>query len=191
MESLLTNFREYTGSTGLSRMTRNHVHLTTSRYNSTSGPRLRSDLFIYLSLSDLLSPHPPEGLFIPGSEEEALAKKPLQVYVSTNNVVLTPGNEDGRIPSWLFKRVIRARKEFVEVKPDEPANQEEVKLEENSVTAVAGEVAELSVVDGGKAAKAARRRGKGGQRQVREWDEIVWEEGKPVDPPRILRTTSQ
>jgi 2'-phosphotransferase len=146
--------------TGLSRMNRQHVHLTTSRYNSTSGPRLRSDLFVYLSLPDLLSSDPP-----------------IKVYVSSNNVVLTPGNEEGRVPRELFKKVVRSRKEFVEV--SEEGN--------SSVTGEATVVDPIAELDlEGKTGKAARRsRRVGNTRKVREWDEIIWEDGKAVEPPRV------
>jgi hypothetical protein len=124
-------------------------------------------------------------LFLPGSEEEAKAKKPIQVFVSSNNVVLTPGNEQGRIPSWLFHTVVRARKEFTEVKPEGQQDDKDPAAQVLDV-AVGGGVESASPEGAGKAVKPARRRGKaGGQRQVREWDEVIWENGKVVDPPRV------
>ncbi len=158
--------------TGLSRMNRQHIHLTTSRYNSTSGPRLKSDLFIYLSLPELLSSNPP-----------------LKAYISSNAVVLTPGNEEGRVPSKLFKKVIRARKEFMEIKPDEenviqPSSAGVEVNQGNEDAKVAESMGEIKLE--GKAGKASRRAKKGGHtRQVREWDEVIWEDGKAVDPPRV------
>lgn len=96
---------------GLSRVNRQHIHLTTARVGSRSGPRASSNLFIYLSLQTMLEAEPP-----------------IPVFVSSNDVILTPGDKDGFVPASMFERVVRRRKrkevkegEEVpdEVKPDQ------------------------------------------------------------------------
>ncbi|WVF68877.1 hypothetical protein IAT40_003650 [Kwoniella sp. CBS 6097] len=72
---------------GLSRMSRQHVHLAPS-FQGSIVPRPNSSLYIYLSLPKLL------GAGIP-------------VYVSHNGVVLTPGNEQGIVPRELWAKAVR------------------------------------------------------------------------------------
>jgi hypothetical protein len=61
----------------------------------TLGPRANSSLYIYLSLPQLLAQDPP-----------------VPVFMSTNNVILTPGNADGVIPKELFAKVVRLRRDM-------------------------------------------------------------------------------
>lgn len=101
---------------GLSRQKRQHIHLATAKVGAKSGMRATSDLYIYLDLKALLEIHPP-----------------IPVFLSSNGVVLTPGNSEGIIPSSMFKRVVRR-----------------VRSKEH----------------------------------VEEWEELLWEDGHAVDPPR-------
>ncbi|WVQ96399.1 hypothetical protein IAU59_003504 [Kwoniella sp. CBS 9459] len=72
---------------GLSRMTRQHVHLAPS-FQDSIVPRANSTLYIYLSLPKLL-------------------EAGIPVYVSHNGVVLTPGNAEGMVPRELWGKAVR------------------------------------------------------------------------------------
>lgn len=104
---------------GLSKQKRQHIHLATAQVGAKSGMRATSDLYIFLDLRALLESDPP-----------------TPVFLSSNGVVLTPGNSQGIVPASMFKRVVqrKSRKEPFE-----------------------------------------------------EWEEVLWEDGKAVDPPRKLR----
>jgi len=79
---------------GLSRMKRNHIHLAQGLAGDgvISGMRTSSQILIYLDLAKAL-------------------KDGLKFFVSTNGVVLSPGNEAGFIPPTYFKRVEKANRE--------------------------------------------------------------------------------
>lgn len=128
-------------------MTRQHIHLAKARQGAKSGPRANSSLFIHLSL-DRLSRHDPA----------------IPIYMSTNEVILTPGNEQGVIPSDLFERVVMVCKERLVPSQEEQA---------------AAAAAAASSGTGGEESK--RGKAKGG---LVVWDEVVWEHGRPVEPPR-------
>ncbi|OCF39210.1 hypothetical protein I317_06979 [Kwoniella heveanensis CBS 569] len=74
-------------SQGLSRMTRQHVHLAPS-FQGAIVPRPNSTLYIYLSLPKLL-------------------EAGIPVYVSHNGVVLTPGNEEGIVHREFWAKAVR------------------------------------------------------------------------------------
>lgn len=74
---------------GLRRMTRNHIHLATGKFGEAkSGVRRNCEVFIYIDLG------------------RAMAAG-IEFYVSSNGVILTPGNEDGRLPQDYFLRAER------------------------------------------------------------------------------------
>ncbi|WVR08316.1 hypothetical protein IAU60_005369 [Kwoniella sp. DSM 27419] len=72
---------------GLSRMSRQHVHLAPS-FQGAIVPRPNSSLYIYLSLTRLVSAGIP-------------------VYVSHNGVVLTPGDKDGKVDKEYWGKAVR------------------------------------------------------------------------------------
>ncbi|KAF9499559.1 tRNA 2'-phosphotransferase 1 [Pleurotus eryngii] len=79
---------------GLSRMSRNHIHLANHLPNSQpvtaiSGLRPRSDILVYINLHLALS-------------------SGIKFFLSANGVVLTPGNEAGFLHPPLFEKVERA-----------------------------------------------------------------------------------
>lgn len=88
-------------------------------------------------------------------------------------MVLTPGDAEGRIPKECFERVIRIRKERILADPEEEAPQQAL---EAPVTATTG-------TDEGEVKTTISKRGKG-KGGVRFWDEVIWEYGQPVNPPR-------
>jgi hypothetical protein len=145
-------------------MSRQHVHLTTARQGAKSGPRNNSTLFVYLSLSSLSRRDPP-----------------IPVYLSSNGVVLTPGDERGFVGSECFDKVVRVRKERIEA-------------EEGVVVADPGEGGRADLnqeagVDGVTLPRptptSTSKRGKPAV-TMRFWDEVIWENGGVVDPPRRL-----
>eukprot|EP01127_Copromyxa_protea_P009328 TRINITY_DN2194_c0_g1_i2.p1 TRINITY_DN2194_c0_g1~~TRINITY_DN2194_c0_g1_i2.p1 ORF type:complete len:211 (+),score=30.60 TRINITY_DN2194_c0_g1_i2:115-747(+) len=80
---------------GLSRMGRNHIHFAIGQYGSAaviSGMRGNSQVLIYL-------------------DTEALLKDGLPLLISQNQVVLSPGNADGKIPVKYFKYVLNTKLE--------------------------------------------------------------------------------
>ncbi|KAF7430726.1 hypothetical protein PC9H_006437 [Pleurotus ostreatus] len=79
---------------GLSRMSRNHIHLAShlpdsQPFTAISGLRPRSDILVYINLHLALS-------------------SGIKFFLSTNGVVLTPGNEAGFLHPSLFEKVERA-----------------------------------------------------------------------------------
>lgn len=77
-----------TGETGLSKMDRQHIHLAPAIENHRITPRPSSRLYIYLDLKRVLDAG-------------------IQVYTSANGVVLSPGDEQGRIQKELWSKVER------------------------------------------------------------------------------------
>ena len=75
-------------------MSRQHIHLAPALSDHRITPRASSTLFIYLDLGRLLAAGIP-------------------VYTSANGVVLTPGNEDGYVPTecWrMAERVVKGQR---------------------------------------------------------------------------------
>ena len=72
-------------------MSRQHVHLAPALSDHPILPRNGSSLLIYLDLEKLLAAGVP-------------------VYVASNGVVLTPGNEEGKVPMELWRKVERVEK---------------------------------------------------------------------------------
>ncbi|CAD6567607.1 MAG: hypothetical protein TREMPRED_003746 [Tremellales sp. Tagirdzhanova-0007] len=73
---------------GLSRMSRQHIHLAPALFDHRITPRSSSTLFIYLDLGRLLAAGIP-------------------VYTSANGVLLTPGNKGGFVPTDCWKMAER------------------------------------------------------------------------------------
>ena len=69
-------------------MDRQHIHLAPAVENHRITPRPSSRLYIYLDLSKVLAAG-------------------IKVYTSANGVVLSPGDEDGRIQKELWSKVER------------------------------------------------------------------------------------
>lgn len=69
-------------SGGLSRMNRNHIHLTCDQYATCSGIRYNANVLVYIDASKCIE----HGIVF---------------YKSLNNVILTSGDKDGKI-SWEF-----------------------------------------------------------------------------------------
>ena len=82
-------WEEILSSGGLSRMARNHIHFTTCTTTNTevSGMRGDCEVVIYISLLAAMS-------------------SGLQFFMSTNGVVLTPGDERGMVSSKHFEKVV-------------------------------------------------------------------------------------
>lgn len=76
-------------SGGLSKMTRNHIHFA-STISDISGIRTSSNVLIYLNIEKCL-------------------ESGIVFYKSTNNVILTAGNEKGFVPLDLFGKVVDAK----------------------------------------------------------------------------------
>ncbi|VEN42441.1 unnamed protein product [Callosobruchus maculatus] len=77
-------------SQGLSRMSRNHIHFATGLPNDKtviSGIRRSAEVFIYIDLTKALS----DG---------------IKFYKSLNNVILSPGDENGFIKPKYFLKVV-------------------------------------------------------------------------------------
>lgn len=70
---------------GLSRMNRNHIHLTRTAGTQApvSGRRTGTNVFIYIDVAKCLAAG-------------------IEFYVSSNGAILTPGNADGMIPKEFF-----------------------------------------------------------------------------------------
>jgi hypothetical protein len=110
-------------------------------------------------------------------------------------VVLTPGDERGFVGSDMFERVVRVRKERI------VQEEETVQVSAGTMT-VEGQV-QSPVTEGAQADQfpekiaqetslpttlttASKRPGKSRSVGVRFWDEVIWENGAAVDPPRRL-----
>ena len=76
---------------GLSRMKRNHIHFTphlvTDPTRPHSGFRASCDTLIYLNV-------------------DAVLAADIKLYISSNGVVLSPGNKDGFIPPQFFAKIV-------------------------------------------------------------------------------------
>ncbi|KAJ9104580.1 hypothetical protein QFC21_002078 [Naganishia friedmannii] len=145
------------------------VHGTKSESWDSIRPRANSTLYIHLSLPTLLSHDPP-----------------IPVFVSTNNVVLTPGNSQGIIPPSMFEKVVRLRRELLDraVPPAAPEQgQQELELELGAAAAVA-----QPVLEGQEPAAKPKRDRKNREKQPRPkfTEEVIWEHGVAVDPPRTV-----
>ncbi|KAI5454162.1 tRNA 2'-phosphotransferase [Naganishia albida] len=138
---------------GLSRGTRQHIHLAKARSGATR-PRANSSLYIYLSLPNLLAQKPP-----------------IPVFLSSNSVVLSPGNAQGVIPKELFSKVIRLQREIVKPAPDESAgtNEQDTQGQERQAEG-----------------EAKPKRDRRNREKPRFVEEIIWEDGAAVDPPRLV-----
>ena len=74
-----------TASGGLSRMARKHIHMSSQHKGSKdmiSGMRKRSNVMIYIDLDKAIA----EG---------------IKFYISTNQVILSEGNQESRIPTAI------------------------------------------------------------------------------------------
>ncbi|PVV02659.1 hypothetical protein BB560_002882 [Smittium megazygosporum] len=79
---------------GLSRMNRQHIHLSPGMPGNSgviSGMRSNATVFIFIDTKKALDDSIP-------------------FFISDNNVILTPGNQDGLLPSTYFQRVEFANK---------------------------------------------------------------------------------
>ena len=72
-------------------MSRQHIHLAPALKNHPIIPRNGSTLLIYLDL-------------------DKLVENGIPVYTSANGVVLTPGNEDGKVGMEMWRKVERVIK---------------------------------------------------------------------------------
>lgn len=119
-----------------------------------TGPRANSSLYIYLSLPKLLAQKPP-----------------IPVFLSSNSVVLSPGNAQGVIPKELFSKVIRLQREIVKPGPDKSAgtNEQETQGQERQAEG-----------------EAKPKRDRKNREKPRFVEEIIWEDGAAVDPPRLV-----
>ncbi|GHJ84625.1 hypothetical protein NliqN6_1027 [Naganishia liquefaciens] len=143
--------------TGLSRGSRQHIHLARARSGATSGPRANSSLYIYLSLPRLLTQDPP-----------------IAVFMSTNNVILTPGNAQGVISKELFSKVVRLRRDISRpVIMNEAQGQPAAKNISSQESDIQQEI------------QPAKRDRKNRERP-RFIEEVIWENGAAVDPPRSV-----
>ena len=81
-------------ATGLSRMKRNNIHFTPHLVSDPkqphSGFRASCDTLIYLNV-------------------EAVLAAGIKLYISSNGVVLSPGNKDGFIPPQFFAKIVDRR----------------------------------------------------------------------------------
>jgi len=79
--------------TGLSRMKRQHIHFAMGEIQNghvISGMRKNIEVKIYLDIPKLL-------------------ESGIELFISDNNVILSPGNEEGMIPPEYFEKVINAK----------------------------------------------------------------------------------
>lgn len=74
-------------SGGLNKMTRNHIHFTSNCNDSVSGIRKSANILIYIDILKCLD----DGIIF---------------YKSKNNVILSPGNDQGYIDVKYFKKII-------------------------------------------------------------------------------------
>lgn len=108
----------------------------------------------------------------------------FHVYVSTNGVVLIPGDEDGFIPSKYFRRVVLVRKEVIpgSVSVVEPGLAGVMGTGEDPMDGNVDVDVPVNVpVDEVKTSTSKRGKRGGG---VRFWDEVVFEDGKDVEVVR-------
>lgn len=124
-----------------------------------AGPRANSTLYIYLSLLTLLKQDPP-----------------IPVFLSSNNVVLTPGNAEGVIPKELFSKVIRLRREVVQP----------VSVRSVAEDAAKGEGRPQSREDEIATELKPSKRDRKQRERPRFVQEVIWEDGVAVDPPRLV-----
>jgi hypothetical protein len=96
--------------------------------------------------------------------------------MSTNNVILTPGNADGVIPKELFAKVVRLRRDM-----SKPVVEKATEDTETTTDALTSEVAEEQA-----GATQPSKRDRKNREKPRFIEEIVWENGAAVDPPRLL-----
>lgn len=93
------------------------------------------------------------------------------MFVSTNNVILTPGNAQGVIPKELFSRVVRLRRD---ISKPVVANEAEVPTG-------------ASTTEGGNQQGTQRsKRDRKNREKPRFIEEIIWEDGATVNPPRLI-----
>ncbi|PFX34899.1 tRNA 2'-phosphotransferase 1 [Stylophora pistillata] len=80
-------------SQGLSRMSRNHIHFATGEPGEEgviSGMRSSCQILVFINLKKALS----DG---------------FRFYLSANNVILCPGNEQGFLPPQYFEKVVQTK----------------------------------------------------------------------------------
>lgn len=94
--------------------------------------------------------------------------------MSTNNVILTPGNAQGVIPKELFSKVVRLRRDI-----SKPVVTNEAEVP----TAVAESTTKGDTQQGTQPSKRDRKN----REKPRFIEEIIWENGAAVDPPRLVR----
>jgi len=84
---------------GLSRMKRNHIHMATDFPECSdkviSGMRKSCDIIIWIDV-------------------EKTMKEGIKFFRSSNNVILSPGNDDGIIPANCFKYITNRNKELID-----------------------------------------------------------------------------
>jgi len=81
-------------SGGLSRMSRNHIHFSSFDYRDDrviSGMRSNVSVLIYINLA------------------KALTEGKLKFYLSSNRVILSPGDENGIISNEYFDRIVHLK----------------------------------------------------------------------------------
>ena len=82
-------------ASGLSRMKRNNIHFTPHVVADSSRPhsgfRASCDTLIYLNV-------------------DAVLAAGIELYISSNGVILSPGNKDGFIPSKFFSKIVDRHK---------------------------------------------------------------------------------
>ncbi|ORY35028.1 KptA family-domain-containing protein [Naematelia encephala] len=145
-------------SQGLSKMARQHIHLAPtldpSKHRIT--PRPTSTLYIYLDL-------------------DRLVNAGIPVYTSTNGVVLTPGDESGKVPKEFWRLVEHKVRRHV-------TDHEKHKLEGNGK----GEGKDEQEGKDGKNGKDGKD-GKEGK-DIKDDDVVervvIWRDGKDVDENR-------
>jgi hypothetical protein len=100
------------------------------------------------------------------------------VFLSSNSVVLTPGNAQGVIPKELFCKVVRLRREISKPVPAESESGEKVTQ------------AATQAQEGEAVAEVKPKRDRKNREKPRFVEEIIWENGRAVDPPRLVTTDS-
>lgn len=74
-------------SGGLNKMNRNHIHFTCEEYSTCSGIRYNANVLIYIDVIKCIN-------------------SGIQFFKSLNNVILTPGDNDGKIPWEYIDKII-------------------------------------------------------------------------------------
>lgn len=105
---------------------------------------------------------------------------PIPVFLSSNGVILTPGNAQGVIPKELFAKVVRLRREIAKPALIEPVAEG---VTENGKDAQSQE--------GEGVAEAKPKRDRKNREKPRFVEEIIWENGAGVDPPRLVTPDSR